>query len=337
MSKFTSEQKNEIITLKINGAKVKEIMDKFNISRAYIYKIMNENDIDYKSEIQTNIDITEINEIIDSEEDDIFDELNNDETIDKNTIDIIKNNTPEPNSPEPEIEPEPQIQKPFISSINLESSSRVNTHISADKLKSLDMFKNDQKTMRQQLQDPIRHTPQIKIQKDVTLSDEYPEIQNTMNVIKRYIDTYYETGKLDDVIGNDKRLFILRLNELDLYQLKVLLSNIQFKLSSSNSSKLFESGFFLISSQVESTACYLNYDISGLTQALRHNEEIHECLKELSCKYDVSKYVSPESRLIMAVSLSAYSIYNQNNMKTKFNAFLEKPIDDKIKETYKNL
>ena len=72
-----------------NRAKVKEIMDKFNIRRAYIYKIMNENDIDYKSEIQTNIDITEINEIIDSEEDDIFDELNNDETIDKNTIDII--------------------------------------------------------------------------------------------------------------------------------------------------------------------------------------------------------------------------------------------------------
>ena len=151
------------------------------------------------------------------------------------------------------------------------------------------------------------------------------------------MDCYYDTGKLDDIVGNDKRTFVLRLNELDLYQLKVLLSNIQFKLSSSNSSKLFESGFFLISSQVESTACYLNYDITGLTQALRHNEEIHECLKELSCKYDVTKYVSPESRLIMAVSLSAYSIYNQNNMKTKFNAFLEKPVDEKLQNTYKNL
>ena len=329
--KFSQNQKEEIITLKFNGTKVKEIMEKFNVSRAHIYKILKENDIDYKSEIQTNIDITEINEIIESEEEDIFDELNNDETIDKNTINTIKNNTPEP---EPEMEPEPQIQKPFLSSINLESSSRVNTYITPDKLKSLDMFKNDQKTMRQ---DPIRHTPQIKIQKDVTLSEDYPEIQNNMNVIKKYIDTYYETGKLDDIIGNDKRIFILRLNELDLYQLKVLLSNIQFKLSSSNSSKLFESGFFLVSSQLESTACYLNYDISGLTQALKHNNEIHECLKELSCKYDVSKYVSPESRLIMAISLSAYSIYNQNNMKTKFNAFLEKPVDEKIQNTYKNL
>ena len=158
-----------------------------------------------------------------------------------------------------------------------------------------------------------------------------------MNIIKRYVECYYETGKLDDIVGNDKRMFVLRLNELDLYQLKVLLSNIQFKLSSSNSSKLFDSGFFLISSQVESTACYLNYDISGLTQALRHNSEVADCLKELSCCYDVSKYVSPESRLIMAVSLSAYSIYNQNNMKTKFNTFLEKPIDEKIQNTYKNL
>ena len=102
-------------------------------------------------------------------------------------------------------------------------------------------------------------------------------------------------------------------------------------MSSSNSSKLFESGFFLIPSQVESTACYLNYDIYGLTKALRHNEEIHECLKELSCKYDVTKYVSPESRLIIAVSSSAYSLYNQNNMKSKFNTFLEKQVDQKLR------
>ena len=246
-------------------------------------------------------------------------------------MDTIKQNTPEP-----EIETQPEIiQKPFLSSINLESSSRVNTYVSADKLKSLDMFNDPPKPIRQQSQEPMRQ--QIKINKDPTLSEEYPEIQNTTNVIKRYIETYYDTGKLDDIIGNDRRTFVLRLNELDLYQLKVLLSNIQFKLSSSNSSKLFESGFFLISSQIESTACYLNYDISGLTQSLRHNEEIHECLKELSCKFDVTKYVSPESRLIMAVSMSAYSLYNQNNMKVKFNQFLEKPVDEKTQNNYKNL
>ena len=178
---------------------------------------------------------------------------------------------------------------------------------------------------------------QVTITKDNTLSEDYPELQNTMNVIKRYVDTYYDTGKLNEIVGDDKRMFCLRLNELDLYQLKILLSNIQFKLSSGNCTKIFESGFFLITSQVEATSCYLNYDISGLTQALRHNEEVHEALKELSCKYDITKYVSPESRLIMAVSLSAYSIYQNNNMKVKFNTFLDKPVDEKIKETYKNL
>ena len=335
MPKFTPEQKEEIITLKLNGTRAKEIMEKFNVSRAYIYKMLKENDIECRSEVQTNIDITEINEI---DSDDIFNDLNDNE---QETIDIIEMETYKPNSPEPEIEPEiepPQIQKPFLSSINLQSSTRVNNYVSPDKLNTLKMLDSydEIKTKTQNIQN-IQSRQQIKINKDPTLSEDYPELQNTMNVIKRYIDCYYETGKLDDIVGNDKRMFVLRLNELDLYQLKVLLSNIQFKLSSSNSSKLFESGFFLVSSQIESTACYLNYDITGLTQALRHNEEIHECLKELSCKYDVTKYVSPESRLIMAVSLSAYSIYNQNNMKTKFNAFLEKPIDDKIKETYKNL
>ena len=327
MPKFTTEQKEEIITLKLNGTRAKEIMEKFNVSRAYIYKMLKENDIECKSEINTNIDITEVNEI---DSDDIFNDLNEKYPDTPKTMEIEQ---------EPEIEPEieqPQIQKPFLSSINLQSSSRVNNYVSPDKLNALKML-NSYDEIKTKTHNTQSRQTQIKIDKDPTLSEDYPELQNTMNVIKRYIESYYDTGKLDDIVGNDKRTFVLRLNELDLYQLKVLLSNIQFKLSSSNSSKLFESGFFLISSQIESTVCYLNYDITGLTAALRHNEEIHECLKELSCKYDVTKYVSPESRLIMAVSLSAYSIYNQNNMKTKFNAFLQQPIDEKIKETYKNL
>jgi hypothetical protein len=287
---------------------------------------MKENDIEY-SEVNTNIDITEL-----PDSDDIFNDLNETYPDTPKTIevDIIQN------TPEPEIEPEPQIQKPFLSSINLQSSSRVNNYVSPEKLDTLKML-NSYDEAKTKIQNNQSRPQQIKINKDPTLSEDYPDLQNTMNVIRRYIETYYDTGKLDDIVGNDKRLFVLRLNELDLYQLKVLLSNIQFKLSSSNSSKVFESGFFLMSSQIESTVCYLNYDISGLTQSLRHNEEIHECLKELSCKYDVTKYVSPESRLIMAVSMSAYSIYNQNNMKVKFNTFLEKPIDEKLQNTYKNL
>ena len=327
MVKISPDQKTEIITLKLQGMKARELMNKFGISRAYVYKIMKENDIAY-SEVQTNIDITEINEI---DSDDIFNDLNeaNPETPKTVGMDTIRQN-----APEPEIEPE--IQKPFISSINLQSSSRVNNYVSPEKLDTLKML-NSYDEIKTKTHNTQSRQTQIKIDKDTTLSEDYPDIQSTMNVIKRYIESYYDTGKLDDIVGNDKRTFVLRLNELDLYQLKVLLSNIQFKLSSSNSSKLFESGFFLISSQIESTACYLNYDLTGLTQALKHNEEVAECLKELSCCYDVTKYVSPESRLIMSVSLSAYSIYNQNNMKTKFNTFLEKPVDDKIKETYKNL
>ena len=270
MSKFTKEQRDEIITLKLQGTKAKEIMQKFNVSRAYIYKMLKENDIDCKSEVQTNIDITEINEI---ESEDIFNDLNETYPETPKTMEI----EPEP-EPEPEIEP--QIRKPFLSSINLESSSRVNNYVSPEKLDTLKILNNydEAKTKTQTQTNQTRQ--QIKINKDPTLSDDYPDVQNTMNVIRRYIETYYDTGKLDDIVGNDKRTFVLRLNELDLYQLKVLLSNIQFKLSSSNTSKLFESGFFLISSQVESTACYLNYDLSGLTQALRHNSEVAECLKE---------------------------------------------------------
>ena len=227
MSKFTTEQKNEIITLKLQGTKAKEIMEKFNVSRAYIYKMLKENDIECKSEINTNIDITEVNEI---DSDDIFNDLNEKYPDTPKTMEIEQ---------EPEIEPEieqPQIQKPFLSSINLQSSSRVNNYVSPDKLNALKML-NSYDEIKTKTHNTQSRQTQIKIDKDQTLSEDYPDVQNTMNVIKRYIDTYYETGKLDDIVGNDKRIFVLRLNELDLYQLKVLLNNIQFKLSSSNSLK----------------------------------------------------------------------------------------------------
>jgi len=323
MVKITPEQKTEIITLKMNGARARELMEKYGISRAYVYKIMKENDIEAYSEVNTQVDINEINDMnkeLDSE--DIFNDLNQDH-------ETIKYPTPEP-EPEPQVERRPE-QKAFL------SAQRVATnYISPEKLRGLDMILNVDDDEKPKNDTQIR-PKQVTITKDNTLSEDYPELQNTMNVIKRYVDTYYDTGKLNEIVGDDKRMFCLRLNELDLYQLKILLSNIQFKLSSGNCTKIFESGFFLITSQVEATSCYLNYDISGLTQALRHNEEVHEALKELSCKYDITKYVSPESRLIMAVSLSAYSIYQNNNMKVKFNTFLDKPVDEKIKETYKNL
>ena len=337
MVKLTNDQKDEIICLKLKGEKAKEIMNKFNISRPYIYKLLKDYNIEYMSEVNSNVDITEI-------EGDIFESLNdekNDILVDDNNTELNINNT-ELNLNNTEIDKKPynntelninntKIEQIPISNINLHSATRIINTVTPDKLNSLRMF----------LDEPQHNKPQniqnIKVETDLTLSDEYPEIQNTMNIIKRYIDTYYDSGKLDDIVGSDKRTFVLRLNELNLYQLKILLSNLQFKLSSSNTSKLFESGFYLMASQVESTSCYFNYDISGLTQALRHNQEIGDCLKEMACKYDVTKYVSPESRMIMAVPMTAYSVYNNNNMRVKFDSFLSSPVSDNLKDNYKNL
>ena len=69
MTKFTKFQREEIVTLKLQGVKVKDLMDKFGISKPMIYKIMKENDVEF-SEVNTNIDIDEIHS-----DDDIFDEF----------------------------------------------------------------------------------------------------------------------------------------------------------------------------------------------------------------------------------------------------------------------
>ena len=88
MVKLSNEQKDEIIVLKLKGEKVKEIMNKFNISRPYIYKLLKDYNIEYMSEV----DITEI-------EGDIFESLNEDKLdvlekiVDDNNTELNINNT----------------------------------------------------------------------------------------------------------------------------------------------------------------------------------------------------------------------------------------------------
>ena len=74
--KLTTDQKDEIICLKLKGEKAKEIMNKFNISRPYIYKLLK----DYNIESFSEVDITEI-------EGDIFESLNEEkvEELEKNS------------------------------------------------------------------------------------------------------------------------------------------------------------------------------------------------------------------------------------------------------------
>ena len=89
MVKLTNDQKDEIICLKLKGEKAKEIMNKFNISRPYIYKLLKDYNIDYSSEVASNVDITEI-------EGDIFESLNKDKLdvlekiVDDNLTEIVE-------------------------------------------------------------------------------------------------------------------------------------------------------------------------------------------------------------------------------------------------------
>ena len=79
---------------------------------------------------------------------------------------------------------QPLQEKPFLSALNLESAQRVETkQISPEKLKSIQMFArmDDEKPMKTA---SVHSRPQqIAIKKDNTLSEEYPEIQNTMKTI----------------------------------------------------------------------------------------------------------------------------------------------------------
>ena len=197
----------------------------------------------------------------------------------------------------------------------------------------------NQSSFNQPIHQPVQQPVHQHIPKSINISgivdEDYIEKRNLINKVKLYIDSF--ENKLHSIHGGDPITFKHRLRELGVDQLKILLQNIQFEINAPSGQILFNHAFFVGVSQFESLSCSYNYDIKGLSEMLKQDQNVNDSLKELSCQIDLSAYTTPEMRLLSSVLLCTMSVYNNNKLSKKMNDFLNEEIPENIEEKYKNL
>lgn len=181
----------------------------------------------------------------------------------------------------------------------------------------------------------IQSKPPRKIMVDRLTDKDYQSKQNVIGQVKRYLSEF--ENELFNIHQGDVFLFTHRLQELDLDQLKILLSNIEFELNNKQVTSVFNKTFFITISQVEMLSINYGYNVKGLTQHLEQDQSVKQALRELSCKYDITQYTSPEVRLALAVVMTAYGLYSQNTLSAKMNDFLNEPVSPDLDERFKDL
>jgi hypothetical protein len=219
----------------------------------------------------------------------------------------------------------------------VQNSTFSNIHGKMDIINKLDLFNEKVSHKPVQQQNQSFHQPQHQPKKIMIngIEDDYIKKRNLVNKCKLYIDEFPE--RLNNLHGGDPATFKHRLRELDCNQLEILIENIKFEISAPSTKILFNNAFFILMNQTESLSNSFGYNINGLSEQLKKNNDVNDALRELSCQFDLTNYTTPEIRLGSAILLTAMSIYNTNKISQNFDNYLEKPIDPDIQEQFKNL
>ena len=151
------------------------------------------------------------------------------------------------------------------------------------------------------------------------------------------------SNKPTEIIGKDKRVLLSKLNQYKLLfpeQLKTFkikpnssIEELQSALKEAeiivetNNLETFLTDSILQSLKViEGGSTLTKYDISGLSDALKKNEQFHSLVKQLYVKYSVFSKVPAEYSLVILVSTTAYTCFIINQRKKELNRFLDEPV-----------
>ena len=331
MVKLTNELRQQIIKLLNDKKPTGVIMDELHVSRSMVQRIRNDNKInELDNDIEVDIHKSNIEEIEDEEINELFDNINKQPIHKQPTEPIQQRPTERPiqqqSTERPKIDVFDNIEGKInlIDKLGLDDNKPIN--------KSFNQPSFNQPSFNQQVQQVKQHIPRTI---NIGIDEDHIEKRNLSNKIKLYIDSF--TDKLHTIHGGDPITFKHRLRELNVDQLKILLQNIQFEINAPSGQILFNHAFFVGISQFESLSCSYNYDIKGLSEMLKQDQNVNDSLKELSCQIDLSAYTTPEMRLLSSVLLCTMSVYNNNKLSKKMNDFLNEEIPENIEEKYKDL
>ena len=146
---------------------------------------------------------------------------------------------------------------------------------------------------------PVNKLPQINPFNTDGLTEEEKRLRRDMIIkIRNYIDCFSENEIIQSICGNPV-LFKQKLYEKDLASLTVIYEEIQIGI---NQSKDFEQFMYLFSSTLQITefvsSILLGMNITGLKDELL-NEISEFDLMQLSCELSLSRYISPQKRIML--------------------------------------
>ena len=78
---------------------------------------------------------------------------------------------------------------------------------------------------------------------------------------------------------------------------------------------------------VEGGSTLTRFDITGLSDNLKKNEQFHKLCKQLYVKYSVFSKIPAEYSLMMVIATTAYACTIVNQRKRELNRFLDEPIN----------
>lgn len=188
------------------------------------------------------------------------------------------------------------------------------------------------------------------------LNDQQPVVEEETFIQPNILDTMDEDErqkylidkmKLKNKLLRYKELFphllqhftyrIEDLDNMDIKQLEYLLQEISIAVNTRNSSGLTKMLYFESLRFVEIGSSVLGLKIAGLQQALKENQAVHDCLNELSLKYESDMYMSAEVRLAYLTCTSILSLHKLNSTKSVIDNFLEEKIPEEIKKEFNDL
>ena len=175
--------------------------------------------------------------------------------------------------------------------------SLINKDISESNDKLDEIIKETKKKTSKPL--PVNKLPQINPFNTDGMTEDEKRLRRDMIIkIRNYIDCFSDNEIIQSMCGNPV-LFKQKLYEKDLASLTIIYEEIQIGI---NQSKDFEQFMYLFSSTLQITefvsSILLGMNITGLKDELL-NEISEFDLMQLSCELSLSRYISPQKRIML--------------------------------------
>lgn len=166
--------------------------------------------------------------------------------------------------------------------------------------------------------------------------EEQDDFENTLEILK----IKHKIIRYSQSFGKYLEIFTSRLgmmDDLDLPQLKKLLMEIEIAVRARTSGNMCRTYYMNAMQVAEKVAPFIGMNLNGLFAIMNQNEQINECLEELSIKYDVMHHVNPEIRLGFITLNTVLALNSQNKKINKVAEILDQAVKAEHIEDYKDL